>query len=278
MFSLKLTLVATARGRRRSCRDRHRDIRSWPSNCRGRRIRGRAPKVQPSWFLDAECQDAPGGDVDGSRLDVAVGAAAGDVRQASDRRHSRPGRGRWRASCSGLAGEQARNAVDAALHVRPIEVAFEAVNERADLVVVAKRAADQPALGLDVWSQAERPGRGAQAVAGVDAGVEAGPVVVGHDRSRHALVGMGAFDRHVGRLRRERNGQQCQCRDARFDQLESHMPLPLGLDFRSHRVHANRASCARSRARHDPTHACYEIDRLPRRRTSGVRRRPRHAG
>jgi hypothetical protein len=48
----------------------------------------------------------------------------------------------------GLAPEQARNAVDAALHDRPIDVAFEAVNQRSDLVVIAKRAAEQPALGL----------------------------------------------------------------------------------------------------------------------------------
>src|SRR5207302_5853364 len=58
-------------------------------------------------------------------------------------------------------------------------------------------------------------------------GVEAGPVVVGHHRMGRALI-VRRLDRHVGRLRREWNGKQRKCRDARLDQLESHVALSPG--------------------------------------------------
>jgi hypothetical protein len=49
-------------------------------------------------------------------------------------------------------------------------------------------------------------------------------------------------------------------RDARLDQLESHVALSRGVGFRSHRVQVNRAPCASSRACHDPNSRRYETD------------------
>ena len=106
-------------------------------------------------------------------LTSAVGAAAGDVRQPAIEGIADPAAEGGEPVVRGLAGDNARDAGDAALHVGPAEVAFEAVDDRAGLIVVAKRAADQEALGFGVGPGRQCPSRGAEAVAGVDADVEA---------------------------------------------------------------------------------------------------------
>src|SRR5687768_15534438 len=75
----------------------------------------------------------------------------------------------------GFAG-QAQTAVNAAFDVGPREVAFQAPDERSGLVIVAKRAADDEA-GRLILHRRDVPVGGAPAVADVDTGIEAGPVV-----------------------------------------------------------------------------------------------------
>ena len=229
MFSLKLTLVTVGAVPRRSCRGRHRGIRSWPSNCRGRRIRG--PRRRSSRIAFGCRQPSDGPDGGCGRLDVAVGAAGREVRQPAIEGIADPAAEGGKPAARGFASRCSGGAVDAALDARPVEVAFDAVDDRADLVVVAKRAADQCTLRLDAGPGRERPIRGAEAVAGVDADVEAGPVVVGDHRTDSLVEG----PRNVGCLGRERGRQREPGREPvprRFQISSSRLPSSAPLDRR----------------------------------------------
>src|SRR3954465_11816275 len=152
-----------------------------------------------------------------SCFDVAVSSAAGDVRQPAVEGVAEPAAQGGEPIELGSAEDPWR-ASDLVFDVGPIEVAFDAPDDRAGLIVVAKRAAGQKAFGLVAGGRHRGPVRGAPAVAAVHTDVEAGPVVVGNDRM-HPLVD-GA--RYVGRLRRERTRKKAKGRECRPENFAIH--------------------------------------------------------
>src|SRR5262249_13913630 len=125
----------------------------------------------------------PGGE-GGGGADVADRKTAREVRHPAVDGVAHP------AACSGekgvLGGTDIYRAADSAVHqavagdVGPVNVGFEAVDEVAELPIVADLATEQSAL--DVEARAQRaPIGGAPAVSSIGTDVEAGPVV---DRRR----------------------------------------------------------------------------------------------
>src|SRR6185312_3609900 len=99
------------------------------------------------------------------------------------------------------------------------EIALDAPDDRADLVVVAKRAADQITRRLIGCRGHPRPVRRAPTVAAVEADIESGPVVVGDHRAYRAFVN-GTW--YVRRVRGERTRQQGQGRKCAPEKFEVH--------------------------------------------------------
>src|SRR5262249_20761946 len=96
----------------------------------------------------------------------------------------------------------------AAVDVAPVDVAFEAKHELVELPVVADGAADQAAVDVTA-GRPERvaEARAAEAVAAVDADVEAGPIVdrrdIGRRRSRRRHAPRDICRRSLSETERE---------------------------------------------------------------------------
>ena len=109
----------------------------------------------------------------------------------SGRRRSRSARAPCRARCWRFRRCWAVGR-GRALDIGPVEIALKAENERAELHIVADRAADQRALDVEAAGRVQGDGvgpfRAAEAVAGVDADIKAVP----------------GEERHIGRRARRR--------------------------------------------------------------------------
>src|SRR6202035_4412724 len=133
--------------------------------------------------------------------------AAGDDRHEAVGGVAEPAAHGGEPVVAGLAAERA-GGVGGAVDVGPVDVAFQADDALAELIIVADRSADQAAGGVEAASAI--PGRTAEAAAAVDADVEAGPVV---DRNGNRSLVIGRWRRTRRKIGRRRRARQCRQAD-----------------------------------------------------------------
>src|SRR5579864_6885810 len=160
----------------------------------------------------------------GRGADIAERGAGGDEGHDAVRGIAEPAAHGGEPVVAGLAAEWTGHRIGGAVDVGPVDVALDADDALAELIVVAHGAADQAAGGVEAAGRV--PLRAAEAAAAVDADVEAGPVI-NRKGSRSLVVGHRCLTRRkIGRRRRAR-----QCRQA--DQGEKYAlhygpPLSVG--------------------------------------------------
>src|SRR5580704_4273084 len=115
------------------------------------------------------------GEARGRSADIAERGAAGDEGHEAVGGVTEPAAHGREPMVAGLAAERAEG-VGGAVAVGPVDVAFEADDALAELIVVANGAADEAAGGVEA-ATGRIPLRTAEAAAAVDADVEASPVI-----------------------------------------------------------------------------------------------------